>query len=72
MMRKEPILLMFLIIIGEPTKIKTDNQIVYIIRDPIKVARLVGFKVGLNSTLFSLRNSIANATLLETIDDFLR
>ena len=72
MLKKESILLMFLIIIREPAKIRTDNQIVNIIRDPIKVARLVEFKVGLNRTLFSLRNSIANATLLETIDDFLR
>ena len=72
MLKKESILLMFLVIIREPTTIRADNQIVNIIRDPIKVARLVGFKVGLNRTLFSLRNSIANATLLETIDDFLR
>ena len=72
MLKKESILLMFLMIIREPTKIRADNQIVNIIRDPIKVARLVEFKVGLNRTLFSLRNSIANATLLETIDDFLR
>ena len=55
-----------------PTKIRTDNQKVNIIRDPIKVARLVRYKVGLNSTLFSLRKSIANATLLETIDHFMR
>ena len=56
----------------ELAKIRADNQIVNIVRDPIKVARLVRFKVGLNSTLFSLRKSISNAALLKTIDDFLR
>ena len=56
----------------ELAMIRADNQVGSINRDPIKVARLVRFKVGLNSTLFSLRKSISNAALLKTIDDFLR
>ena len=56
----------------ELAMIRTDNQIGYLARDPIKVARLVRFKVGLNSTLHSLRKSISNTAFLKTIDDFLR
>ena len=71
-LRKESILLMILVIIRQATRTKSDNQNGNIVRDSIKMERLVRFKIGLNSTLLSMRNSITNITVLEIVDGFLK
>ena len=55
-----------------PSNTRTDNQNGRIVRDPIKVERLIKFKVGLNATLYSLRELTTNITVLTKLDDFLR
>ena len=63
---------LFLLFTQLPSNTRTDNQNGRIVRDPIKVERLIKFKVGLNATLYSLRELITNITVLTKLDDFLR
>ena len=50
----------------------SDNENGRVSRDPVKMARLVNFKVDLNTTLYALKDMTHNTTVVDALDSFLR
>ena len=63
---------MFFLTIQKLTCIVSDNENGNVQRDPIKIRRLVNFKIDLNATLYHFKEKLENITLIDALDDYLR
>ena len=63
---------MFFLAIQKMTFVVSDNENGNVQRDPIKLRRLVNFKIDLNATLYHFKETLVNITLIDALDDYLR
>ena len=62
----------FIIFVHDTRLIVSDNENGRVVRDPVKMKRLVQFRIDLKLTLHALKETALNNTFIEAINNVLR